>query len=850
MRAVVITISTKITDDRKVRAFYSKYKPQIPNSPTKLEDKLLEELMKEKQVKRSPSTDQEPWAPFNSRLDFEVSEFAQDAMLNKTQTDTLISLIRRCADNITSFTINGFGDMSRQWDLASKKCTEVAVPYKSEDQLFEMHGRPLWDWALDIIRDAFSLAFLSFGMPRKPSDTDGTNFIRFISEPWTADAFWNIQSKLPRHKDAKLCPYIIYADKSKLSSFGTQKGYPVIARLANMVVSIRNTTDWGGGQIVGWLPVVEDDTAQNPQTRMGQFKNAVWHKSFYVLIESITAHSKTGIWTVCGDSIQRWLFPVILILASDYEEAATMALIRGVRGLYPCPVCLIKSDEQSDHNVTAVLRTATATQQLVASGRMLKSSEARESLLKSQSLRDVDNVFWNIANSDPYRALSFDRLHAHVGGLWGDHLFSEIKAHANQIVRGGAKIDQQYVMSLLELPPLKSVTNITFNDGSKHEDIAKTMVYAAHNVLTDKLGLLLLQAVRSYVELDMYASLKLHTTGTIAAGRRELQKFGDLMKEYIAACQGTDFEAKNWDFPKMHSHQHLFDDIENKGAALNFGTKIDEAMHGSARNTYLRQTNFKDVAPQILKADHRRMVGKAIRAQINDLEGLMFDDDNDNEDIPEDLDKAESNVFVGSKRRVITFSALEAEMEKDTAFHNFRTRFSRYLSHFLQVYEYGLPEGKLVNLQPHNEIIPFQFLKVFFESLDNWEDESDYLRCSPNFHNHPIYDAAIVKTVGGTIFARLIYIFTCTVNNVVHPFALINTLDAGPGQRSQRDKALGLHRVRAKPRRDSEFIPVRSIIRGALLAPDSDNPGDFFVVDLVDTDMFLRLKTMYPGIHA
>jgi hypothetical protein len=162
------------------------------------------------------------------------------------------------------------------------------------------------------------------------------------------------------------------------------------------------------------------------------------------------------------------------------------------------------------------------------------------------------NVFWNIANSDPYRALSFDRLHAHAGGLWGDHLFSEIKAHANQIVRGGAKIDQQYVMSLLVFQTsidqilrfekfprwrnfhhFKSVTNITFNDGSKHEDIAKTMVYAAHNVLTNKLGLLLLQAVRSYVELDMYASLKLHTTGTIAAGRRELQKFGDLMKVWI-----------------------------------------------------------------------------------------------------------------------------------------------------------------------------------------------------------------------------------------------------------------------------------------------------------------------------
>lgn len=34
---------------QKGQSLYLKYKPQIPNSPTKLEDKLLEELMKEKQ---------------------------------------------------------------------------------------------------------------------------------------------------------------------------------------------------------------------------------------------------------------------------------------------------------------------------------------------------------------------------------------------------------------------------------------------------------------------------------------------------------------------------------------------------------------------------------------------------------------------------------------------------------------------------------------------------------------------------------------------------------------------------------------------------------------------------------
>lgn len=48
----------------------------------------------------------------------------------------------------------------------------------------------------------------------------------------------------------------LYADKTQLSSFGTEKGYPVMARIANLPVKIRNGEGLGGGRIVGWLPVV------------------------------------------------------------------------------------------------------------------------------------------------------------------------------------------------------------------------------------------------------------------------------------------------------------------------------------------------------------------------------------------------------------------------------------------------------------------------------------------------------------------------------------------------------------------------------------------------------------------
>ncbi|KAJ7248079.1 hypothetical protein C8J57DRAFT_1438022 [Mycena rebaudengoi] len=796
---------------------------------------------------RGPPTNQQPWLPFRTRLDFEVSEFAQEAMLNQNQVNTLVSLIRRCAAYIDGFTLTNHADMNKQWDLASKKCTQfqkfdITVPDRKGEgeQTFEMHARPLWDWARDLIQDPSLSSYFVWDAERAYK-YDGDKFVRFFTEPWTANALWDVQSKLLNDKAAKSCPYILYADKSKLSSFGTQKGYPVVARLVNTVLSIRNSNGcWGGGQIVGWLPVVVDDSDESGKKGYADFKNAVWHASFYKLLESIVEHSKTGIWTPCGDGELRWLFPMLLILASDYEEACVMALIRGLQALYPCPICYVKKEEQADHTVVGRLRTAAESQDVVREGRKKKTAEEREVLLKNHSLRNVENIFWNIANSDPHKALSFDRLHAHASGLWGGHLFPLLKRHTEaKMGRASAKIDKHFsdFPRWRGLHHFDYVTNISFNDGSKHEDIAKMMVFAAHTVLTDKLDLLLLQCIRSYVELDIYASFKLHTTDTIAAGRRAHEKFGEVIN--------VNFEDKNWDFPKMHSHRHLFDDIENKGVTLNFGTKIDEAMHGPARATYLRQTNFRDVADQILRADHRRLVGKFICDQINDLDGLFW---GNQDDIPSDLEEI-SNVLVGSKQKSTLFSAIELEMQTDLAFHNFRIRFSTFVSNFLQVYGHGLPDGKLVRFTPDDEVIPFRFLNVFFQSLDNWEDDSDYLRCSPMFYGYPRYDAAIVKTSTGTLFAQLIYIFACRIGDKVHAFALIQPMDAGTGQLTSKDKVLGFYRVRAKPRQNSEFISVHSIIRGALLIPAGDKHREFLVVDVVDPDMFLRLKSMYP-LHS
>lgn len=70
-------------------------------------------------------------------------------------------------------------------------------------------------------------------------------------------------------------------------------------------------------------------------------------------------------------------------------------------------------------------------------------------------------------------------------------------------------------------------------------------------------------------------------------------------------------------------------------------------------------------------------------------------------------------------------------------------------------------------------------------------------------------------------------------------------LVSGEG-RLKKDRDLSLYRVRARSRRGCMLISAKSIVRGAMLADAYDIAGDFLAIDVVDSDMFLRLKSSFP----
>ncbi|KAL0565907.1 hypothetical protein V5O48_016110 [Marasmius crinis-equi] len=335
-----------------------------------------------------------------------------------------------------------------------------------------------------------------------------------------------------------------------------------------------------------------------------------------------------------------------------------------------------------------------------------------------------------------------------------------------------------------------------------------------------------------------------------------------LIQEYDNQTAGEALELeenhKSWNLPKAHSYKHAFDDIINKGVARNYPTKINENMHGPLKKAYQLQSNFRNFAPQILRIDHCAYVASIIeeritefdrRKKLEDLKNtpslIPEDGVNDGEEAATEAVLSQEGLVLSVPTAMWSFQALEDRVMpdidttiRDPAFSQFRLRFQRFLSGLDRQYpdqreEDRIGPGPFV-FRPEDTIIhEHRMVKSYYRSVVNWQIRCDFIRANPDFHGSSRYDAVLISSSGGEhLFARLHFI--C-------PY------DSPRGAVRVVEREMGLYRVKARLRKESYFIPVRTIVWGAVLVERfGQNLGDdeFFVMDDVDEDMSLRIQDM------
>jgi hypothetical protein len=144
------------------------------------------------------------------------------------------------------------------------------------------------------------------------------------------------------------------------------------------------------------------------------------------------------------------------------------------------------------------------------------------------------------------------------------------------------------------------------------------------------------------------------------------------------------------------------------------------------------------------------------------------------------------------------------------------------------------------------QLLEYRYLKVSFTSKVTWQLETNILRCNPKFNNKPRYDHVLVATPNGSVmFAQLIFMFTTSNDNRTDPWVLIHPYDTEVGWPTHLEQDFQLFRIHAKARGSSRFISAKSIIRGVVVVPTYLKDNDYFVFDLLDDDLFMRVQYLW-----
>ncbi|KAF8869135.1 hypothetical protein BD779DRAFT_1682542 [Infundibulicybe gibba] len=539
------TLDQQCDPDIKLDSFRTTYHPNSGRPAEKLQRVDKFEDYKPSKPRPTPAEylstlSSEPWAPFESKEAFELYELMLKFGLSQSETNDLLRMVHTLVTERPAFKVRTHRELRELWEIASTSVSswttsDIKATYRNEEFSFPFTYQSLWGWITDILSDPF-LASQCTWDAEILEKFDGTEFIRFVHEPWTGNRFWNVQSQLP--PGGKPLAILLYADKTKLSMFGSQKGYPIIAQLLNLPSHIRNCTGLGGSHVVGFIPILKEEESQKKKKEYIDFKRMIWHETFRVLLSTIRNKSFTGVHFKLPNSTDiLHLFPWIMVLSADYEEQCVMALIRGVKSLFPCPICYVPGTKLSNLRVQYKRRTVKDTRAILREAASLPKTAANE-VLKQHGLRNIRSAFWDMNNSSPFRSLSFDRMHNYSSGLGGWHIWPSLKKHIINLganVAGLLDAQMDRMPSWSSLKHFDQVVSVNFTDSRKFEDVLKQILFATQSLINERDHpevYSLLKVLRSYINLDSYAALHVHTARTINAGHRELVRFSDNFEAY------------------------------------------------------------------------------------------------------------------------------------------------------------------------------------------------------------------------------------------------------------------------------------------------------------------------------
>ncbi|KAJ7175571.1 hypothetical protein C8R46DRAFT_1174477 [Mycena filopes] len=530
------------------------------------------------------SSEGNPYAPFNSKVDWEVARWAKLRGSGSTAFTDLLHIdgVRDSLDLSygTSAQLNKIIDDKLP---GRPKFTRSSVVVNGE--VFHLYSRDIIECVRALWGDSDFAPYLFVAPERHYIDKDKT--IRMYHNMHTGKWWWSTQELVEKeHPGATIIPIIISSDKTQLTVFGNKTAYPVYMTIGNIPKEIRRKPSRRGYVLLGYLPTSRMKNIKNKAARRRILGN-VFHACMTHILAPLKGAGAHGIPMTSGDGVTRRGHPIYATFVGDYPEQVLVTAIKTGE----CPTCDVPRDELGE-DTTFPLRDLESI--LAALDTLDEGPGIYARACADAGIKPVFHPFWEgLPYTNIFQAISPDILHQLYQGIV-KHLISWLKECC-----GEAEIDAR----CRRLPPnhnirlfMNGISNLSRVTGKEHDQISRFLlgiiidVKLPHNLASGRL----LAAVRGLLDFVYLAQYPMHTTETLSHMENTLQRFHDNKSIFVDLGVRDDFNL-----PKLHSCRHYILYIKGLGTTDNYNTEYTERLHIDLAKDAYRATNFKDEFPQM-----------------------------------------------------------------------------------------------------------------------------------------------------------------------------------------------------------------------------------------------------------
>ncbi|KDR67060.1 hypothetical protein GALMADRAFT_80270 [Galerina marginata CBS 339.88] len=483
---------------------------------------LAHEKTTDMNYRTSVSGQNNPWAPFKSKMDWEVTLWAKLRGPGSTAFSDLLSTPGVCERL----------DLSYKSSDGLNKIIDNKLPGRPQFNRHEVvqSGEALEFYSRDILECLIAL----WGDPdfspdlltqpeRHYADKDMT--IQMYHDMNTGNWWWTTQVQSEtRRKNITIVPIIISSDKTQLTTFRGKQAYPVYLTIGNLPKHIRRKPSRQGQVLLRYLPTSKLDHIKNKASYRRCLSN-LFHHCMQYIVKPLERAGRNRIILTSGDGAARRCFPILAAYVGDYPEQILVGLVKKGK----CPICPAHRDEIG--NWDSILEPRNVNQVIEALNSIDKGAAKFTKACASAGIKPVQCVFWKaLPYIDIYRSITPDILHQLYQGLL------------------------KHVIAWISRFLLALVADVRLPGGHSNARLVRTVC-----------------AVLDFIYLARYP---IHTTETLDQMDAALKAFHDNRDIFISLGVHTHFHIL-----KLHNIGHYHELIELYGNTDNFNTEFTERLH-------------------------------------------------------------------------------------------------------------------------------------------------------------------------------------------------------------------------------------------------------------------------------